>query len=146
MLFGVSLDEDRGPEIVVADNVADAARARLAIQQGRSVIAVQPSKEFLRAFDLEAQLLPARPPTVLGNLQARGKSRVRLRTLHETWCFRGPSHADIPPIVLSEGGDDVWGGIDVEASVRLFIGKNLWKYVMQYRQGDPCSDPNDSDG
>lgn len=133
------------PLVTDARTITEAAHARSAIQQGRPVIAIQPSQDFLRAFDLEAQPLPANPPTVLASPQATGKSWARLRTLHNAWCFRGPSHADIQPIVLSEEGDVIWGWLKVGATGILLIGTSLGEDLVLYRQGDPQAKPTEAD-
>jgi Acetyltransferase (GNAT) domain len=131
--------------VMGAKTIADAAHVRSAIQQGRPVVAIQPSQEFLNAFNLETQLHPAKPPTVLVSPQATGKAWARLRTLHDAWCFRGPSHTDIQPIVLSEEGDVVWGWLEVGASGMLLIGTSLGEDLVLYRQGDPNAKATEAD-
>ena len=137
-LFGITITDTTGPIVLQALTRAEATLAKNAVRSGRPVIALQPSQEFLDAFDVQAEMLMVEPPSAFKVTGSNENAWSRVRTLHKAESFSAAGNSIIEPIVIDENDQIIWAWHAIGKSGILFVGTDLAGDLIRYRQGDPA--------
>jgi Acetyltransferase (GNAT) domain len=143
-LFGLTGDHEthggRGPLIIGSPRGADVERASTALARGAVAIALLPHVQFCSAFGATLSPVADRVPAVLHSVHGRSHAWGRLRSLHPYLEFSASQNEPpLEPVVVNQHGRAVWAWQRHGAGGILFVGTDLARDLVRYRQGDPSA-------
>jgi hypothetical protein len=136
-LFGIAATHEARPGgIVVCDvpGVAETAALRAALAAGAVVVAHRPRDGFCAAFGVLRHEDDDSTPVVLRFAAKPDAAWARLRSLHSIHVYEHPSARSVVETVKKRAA---WLWLPIARGGILFIGTDLARDLVRYRQGDP---------